>query len=230
MPVTTKTALTRTQRRAVLRLMVRDANSATWSDAALNMCLDEGLTLVQARYPLVTSYVITLTTARSYALPAGCIAVMSVAVTSPSAATDGSDPQALDAQAFQGVTLGAAAWAVSTNQYDRVLYLSSDLAWTSGDKLLVWYRAAQQPWGDPTDVALDSVTKDLVPDALQDGEAPLLLYAGARVAAYRYAMQIIPGGGGENYEALLRIALAERDQLLDVGPRPGLRSRNGLFS
>lgn len=230
MPITAKTILTRAERRAVLRIMLRDAGATVWSDSALNVALDEAATIAQSRYPLVQRALLPLTSATVYALPDECLKILRVAVVPARGGLEAGELAALEVTALQGVELASGAYALTANGYDKSLHLTGDYA--VGDTLLIWYYAAQQPWGTPADVnaGRDLVALDLAPNQLQDGQVGLLFYAAARRAAQRYAMQVIASGGGREFEKEYVMADEEFKLLMGTsGQLRPLRRSTGLF-
>jgi len=230
MPLTSKTVLTRAQRRAIVRLMLRDPNATVWPDAALNVALDEALTYVQGRFPNLQQYVATTTTSTLYDLPAEAMQVHSVFVAFVPGGVAVSELMPIQVHALQGLALSATAYSVAATDTARTLHLATEL--DEGMSLIVFYYAAQQPWGTPTDVntGRDIFAIDLAPNQLQDGMAELLLYAAARRAALRYAMQVLASGGGREFEKEYVAADGEFGQLMgSLGNLRPLRRSSGLF-
>lgn len=232
--VTTKALLTRQQRRTILRHQLRDTGSTVWPDAPLNACLNEALAMVQARYPWVRSTLLTTVGYRTYDLPADFVRarqVFRVHELDGEGVSVDPRPGGQVIGGYEIVASGGRDIQASAATSTHVLALEQPLP--DDERLLLYYEAARQPWGDITVVGsgVDATAdQDLRPGELTDGEADLLFYAVARCAAYRYALGHVKADGGDDWAAQYEYALRERDRLLGEGPAPlAFRLTNGLF-
>lgn len=234
-PVTTKTSLTRAQRRAVLRQQLKDGGSTVWTDVVLNDCLNEALILVRSRYPWVRATTLA-PGKRLYDLPADFVRMREVVAFRDA---DG-DGASLESRAHGRVVAGytvsagppmALASALATNTAAHVIEFDGPIP--AGETWYIFFESALQDYGDATVVnaGVDTVAQDLCPGELADGLATLLFYAAARVAAYRQALNYVKSAGGDDFPAQYELNLRERDRLLqDASGAPrGLRFSAGLF-
>lgn len=218
--------ITRQNARTELRLQLRDAATTLWTNAALNSALNEAARQLFLYHPRVQSTITTGTGVNVYALPASCLSVRRVFLWDGTAANP---PEELpDWQTFKGLST---AYAAATNQYDQIIVTSDTIA--STEKLIIYYTPTQADWGDATVVGsgVDTTAIDFTPDEGNQVRAELLFYAFARCAAYRYAMQLLPSNGGEDYGKDYMAAVAERDRLIaqDQGNRDSLPITFGVF-
>lgn len=218
--------ITRQNARTELRLQLRDASTTLWTNAALNSALNEAARQLFIYFPRIQTTIISGTGVNVYALPAGCLAVRKVFLQSGTA-TDAPTEES-GWKTYRGLTT---AYAAGANQWDQILVLSNVVS--SPNKIIVYYTPTQADWGDATVVGsgVDTTALDFAPDEGNQVRAELLFYAFARCAAYRYAMQLLPSNGGEDYGKDYMAATAERDRLIaqDQGGRDSLAVNFGIF-
>lgn len=236
--VTTKASLTRSSRRGFLRHMLRDTNSVIYTDVVLNLCLNEALSLVQARYPFIAKTIISTTGYRLYALPPDAVRIVNIYLLGDADETGVDVDRRVMGQILSGVEVsssGAGYDIVSSftsglGQADRVLVLEEEVE--PNTRLLIYYEAARQNWGTPTavDTGVDVVGKDLNPNDLGDMDAENFFYAAARVAALRYAMTFLKSESSDDYARQYEYAIQEREQYMtETAPARTMRFTGGLF-
>lgn len=217
--------ITRQNARTELRLQLRDASTSLWSNAALNSALNEAARQLFLYFPRTQTTITTGTGAQAYSLPASCLSVRKVF--SQDASTD-PPVEETGWKTFKGITT---AYVAASNQWDQIIVFPDVVS--APTKLIIYYTPTQADWGDATVVGsgVDTTALDFMPDEGNQVRAELLFYAFARCAAYRYAMQLLPSNGGEDYGKDYMAACAERDRLIaqDQGNRDSLPISFGIF-
>lgn len=236
--VTSKAALTRASRRTLLRHMLRDTNSIVYTNTVLNICLNEALALVQARYPFVAKTIISTTGYRVYALPPDAVRIVNIFLLGDADDLGVDVGRQVGGQVLTGMEVSSsgagrdviASVTSGLGQADRVLILDEEIE--ANTRLLVYYEAARQHWGDPTviDTGVDTTGKDLNPNDLGDMEAENFFYAAARCAALRFALTYLKTDSSDDYARQYEYAVQERDQYMQAtAPQRIMRFTGGLF-
>jgi hypothetical protein len=236
-PVVAKTSLSRAQRRAVLRQQLRDPLPSVFTDVVLNDCLNEGLALVRQRYPWRRTVALPTTNKkRVYDLPVDFVMMVEVFALSGANGTGFDLASRAHGRVVVGYKVAAGAAMGLTDQLGTntaASVIAFEHVIPESETYYLTFISALQDYGDATVISggVDAVAQDLVPGALSDGQAPLLLYAGARTAAYRYALNYVKADGGDDWAAQYEYNLRERDRLLvEIGaPLVVARFTAGLF-
>jgi hypothetical protein len=232
--VSSKTLRSRSSYRTDLTTMLRDPANTIWSTTAMNMCLDEALDLVQAHFPPVRQTTIDGSTSLMFALPVDCVRVLSVHV-ADEALVGVQDPPLFVPVRYevrrQYFLMSELASPGSEDLSELKLVLLDPV--TADLTMYVEYVAAKALWGSWSTIGSGvdtATTTDLNPAQLGEGLALRLFWAEARVAAYRYGMQLIPSDGGREFGRGLEAALEQRDDVLAMIQRPGVAGiRHTLF-